>query len=247
VPSVIGTWHRPFYHAFNVPHMLAVLSLTGNLLWLGLDSQEQWASVLRLALVCLVLIHSSLYVLMWNPAETRRLWFGELPRLARSTFIGLSANIMEEGSKQAGPAPTPTFSRLELVVRRAHVGWLAFGCAVLFALGNVGYQFHPTFDEPRLDGPLSALQATNGVLVFGYLYTIEVLLGADRPGMRTFAIGIVFGLFVVQWPAMHWFEDAPIPFAHALAEAFFFTMGMANAITAVLVQMRGGGGASSSC
>jgi len=152
----IGNNHRVYFHLFNVLQILAVIGLTGNLVSMSLDGTSIWLSVLRLLLLVLALLHSLVYLLVWDRDHAYRLVFIELPRCAQGSFNGIPTPIRDAGSDEPATLPDrdPAMGFTELWAQRAHATWFAMGFWMLFAGACFAQRVHPTFDEPRQEGPV---------------------------------------------------------------------------------------------
>lgn len=93
---------------------------------------------------------------------------------------------------------------------------------VSWCLCGVAYLCHYNYGETRIDAPLTAFQAFNGITVFAKVYVFELLLGYTHLNLRFYAIALVAVMFAIQWLIVpEIFILAPIPYVHSGVELLF--------------------------
>jgi len=89
---------------------------------------------------------------------------------------------------------------------------------------RVLYLTHWNYNEPQLDAPISASQATNAFTVWFKLLATELLVvDLSRRQTGLLLVSLLFVQFPFMWPM---FANAPIPYVHVVADLVMMYFGV---------------------
>lgn len=186
-----------FRNYCNVFRLLRGLSFQQSAIWLlvaGADGPDKTLSGVRIGISGLSFLHAAVCLYMYGPTSYEEI---------ESLFRNAVKNFRN----------APLKDKIYFAPFMLSVGGLMFS--------ELYYRMHTNFGDPRIDAPMSSMQAGMGIVV-----QLKVgLLGqlVETASKRAFMAFVIFFFFAIQWwPMWNMFYLAPIPVVHIIGEFTFF-------------------------